>query len=118
MDECTCFTNDLDRIKEWKRLSQREICIIIEVLENERPLFMRLVNSTSIEIPTSITPLRNGIIARGEFALIKQGVEHFTRLEILDWNKKLIYFRPDDLTLHKKPGDELRLNQEWKFEIL
>lgn len=115
--ECTCFENDLDRIKYWKKLAAREIHIIIEVLENDRPLFMRLINSTSITARASVTPLRNGLRASCIFSLDKPGVFRSTRIELLDWSHELIYFKPESGILEKSPGSESRLTMDWELKI-
>ena len=117
INECTCFTNDLDRIKEWKRLATREIDIIIEVLENDRPLLMRLINSTSITARATITPLKNGLRASCTFSLDELGVFRSTKIELLDWNHELIYFKPESGILEKSPSSESKLTMNWDLKI-
>jgi len=118
MKECTCFINNVERIKEWGRLAQRELDVIINVLETNKPLFMRLVNSDSLTTQAFLEPMRNGLKAKANFSLIAEGTRHFKRLELLDWNKELIYFRPEDITLEKRPGSETTIQLEWKLEIV
>jgi hypothetical protein len=116
--ECSCFASDVERIKEWGRLAQREIDVIVNVLEHKKPLYMRLLNEATLTVAASIEPMRNGIIATAKFSLITQGVKNFNRLELLDWNKDLIYFRPENVTLEKTMGSKTQYTCQWKLEII
>ena len=117
INECICFENDLDRIKEWKTLAMREIDIIIEVLENDRSLFMRLVNGRSITVRASITPMKNGLKASCIFSLDEPGVMQFSKTELLDWNQELIYFEVAETTLEKTESSDTTLTMNWDLKI-
>ena len=105
--ECQCY-DKLGKIKEFGRLAPRETDVIYNVLKFNKPLYFRVHTTT---IKAEITPLEWGIRAQATF---KPNEEiHIDRIELLDWDNELIYWRSESVTLRK--NDAITWNWELKI---